>query len=419
MLVARDNTFDQVDHNIGQITRNHANELSAWVRDKQRVTSSLKNAVDQPEAIAHTMAATAQQAGGFDDAYIVYADKRYIFNHAMPDGFDGPARAWYQQAAQTNGPAITPIYVDAASGKLCMSFVEAVRKDGRVVAAVGTDMLLDSMAKMVAAIQATPKSFAFLLDGQGQILAHPDVKLALAGHRHRSRLDLGQLQQLARNSGSSLTQDIGGVSQLLYASAVEGTPWTLVIAIDRAQANEPVTMMVKLAASITALALLLAVAFVTMAVKRQLRGLPQVQYALQDIASGDGDLTRRLPAEGGDELARIGAAFNQFADKIATILREIRVAADSVRTASLEIASGNHDLSDRTSQQASSLEQTAAAMEEITSTVQHNADNASQAANLASDASRVAGQGGAVMQQVVHTMDGIDASARKIVDIIE
>ena len=57
-------------------------------------------------------------------------------------------------------------------------------------------------------------------------------------------------------------------------------------------------------------------------------------------------------------------------------------------------------------------------MEEITSTVQHNADNASQAANLASDASRVAGQGGAVMQQVVHTMDGIDASARKIVDII-
>ena len=88
----------------------------------------------------------------------------------MPDGFDGPARAWYQQAAQTNGPAITPIYVDAASGKLCMSFVEAVR-DGRVVAAVSTDMLLDSMAKMVAAIQATPKSFAFLLDGQGQILA--------------------------------------------------------------------------------------------------------------------------------------------------------------------------------------------------------------------------------------------------------
>ena len=418
MLVARDNTFDQVDHNIGQITRNHANELSAWVRDKQRVTSSLKNAVDQPEAIAHTMAATAQQAGGFDDAYIVYADKRYIFNHAMPDGFDGPARAWYQQAAQTNGPAITPIYVDAASGKLCMSFVEAVRKDGRVVAAVAPTCCSTAWPRWSRPSRPRPRASPSCWTDRARSWPTRTSSWRSPVTAIDPGLDLGQLQQLARNSGSSLTQDIGGVSQLLYASAVEGTPWTLVIAIDRAQANEPVTMMVKLAASITALALLLAVAFVTMAVKRQLRGLPQVQYALQDIASGDGDLTRRLPAEGGDELARIGAAFNQFADKIATILREIRVAADSVRTASLEIASGNHDLSDRTSQQASSLEQTAAAMEEITSTVQHNADNASQAANLASDASRVAGQGGAVMQQVVHTMDGIDASARKIVDII-
>ena len=417
MLVARDNTFDQVDHNIGQITRNHANELSAWVRDKQRVTSSLKNAVDQPEAIAHTMAATAQQAGGFDDAYIVYADKRYIFNHAMPDGFDGPARAWYQQAAQTNGPAITPIYVDAASGKLCMSFVEAVRTAAWSRPWAPT-CCSTAWPRWSRPSRPRPRASPSCWTDRARSWPTRTSSWRSPVTAIDPGLDLGQLQQLARNSGSSLTQDIGGVSQLLYASAVEGTPWTLVIAIDRAQANEPVTMMVKLAASITALALLLAVAFVTMAVKRQLRGLPQVQYALQDIASGDGDLTRRLPAEGGDELARIGAAFNQFADKIATILREIRVAADSVRTASLEIASGNHDLSDRTSQQASSLEQTAAAMEEITSTVQHNADNASQAANLASDASRVAGQGGAVMQQVVHTMDGIDASARKIVDII-
>ena len=418
VLVARDNTFDQVDHNIGQITRNHANELSAWVRDKQRVTSSLKNAVDQPEAIAHTMAATAQQAGGFDDAYIVYADKRYIFNHAMPDGFDGPARAWYQQAAQTNGPAITPIYVDAASGKLCMSFVEAVRRTAAWSRPWAPTCCSTAWPRWSRPSRPRPRASPSCWTDRARSWPTRTSSWRSPVTAIDPGLDLGQLQQLARNSGSSLTQDIGGVSQLLYASAVEGTPWTLVIAIDRAQANEPVTMMVKLAASITALALLLAVAFVTMAVKRQLRGLPQVQYALQDIASGDGDLTRRLPAEGGDELARIGAAFNQFADKIATILREIRVAADSVRTASLEIASGNHDLSDRTSQQASSLEQTAAAMEEITSTVQHNADNASQAANLASDASRVAGQGGAVMQQVVHTMDGIDASARKIVDII-
>lgn len=418
LWVARRNTYAQLDHGIGQIAQNHASELAAWVRDKQRITSSLNLAVDQPDEQAHLMAAAAKQAGGFDDAYIVYADKRIVFNHAMPEGYDGTARPWYRQAVQASGPAITPIYTDASTGRLCVSFVEAARRNGRVVAALGTDMFLDSMAKMVAGIQATPKSFAFLLDEKGQILAHPDAKLALKPVTEIDPgLSLDMLRGLAQTEGS-LEHEIGGAARFLYARPVAGTPWTLVIAIDRAEAVAPITEMMLIAASITVAALLAAIALLAAAVRRQLRGLPQVQHALEDIASGDGDLTRRLPEAGQDELAQIGRAFNRFADKIATILLEIRHASESVRQASLEIASGNHDLSDRTAQQASSLEQTAAAMEEITSTVQHSADNASQAAQLASDASRVAGEGGRVMQRVVHTMEDIDASARKIFDII-
>lgn len=416
--VARSNTVEQVDRSIGQITQQHADALTNLVRDKQRITSSLTLAVTQPEAVAHDMTAAAQVAGGFDDAFIVYADKRTIFNHPMPADFDGTARAWYQQAAQTTGPAITPICVDAYTGKLVVSFVEAFRQDGRLVAVVGTDLRLESMAKMVAEISATPASFAFLIDEQGQILAHRDAQLGLKPVTAIDPgLQLPMLQQLARDQ-TARDQNIGGVGHRLFAHTVTGTPWTLVVAIDRAEANEPITMMIKLAASVTAAALLLAIVSLTLAVRRLLRGLPQVQSALEDIASGDGDLTRRLPAKGRDELAQIGVAFNRFADKISSVLLDIRKASESVRSASSEIASGNQDLSDRTAKQASSLEQTAAAMEEITSTVQHNADNASQAASLAADASRVATEGGNVVQQVVHTMDDIDASARKIVDII-
>jgi len=416
--VARSNTIEQVDRSIGQITRQHADALANLVRDKQRITTSLTLAVPQPEAVALDMTAAAQVAGGFDDAFIVYADKRTIFNHPMPAEFDATGRAWYQQAAQTTGPAITPVYVDAYTGKLVASFVEAVRQDGRLVAVVGTDLRLESMAKMVEDISATSKSFAFLIDDQGQILAHRDAQLGLKPVTAIDPgLQLPMLQQLAREQ-TAREQDIGGVAYRLFVQTVTGTPWTLVVAIDRAEANQPVTVMIKLAASVTAAALLLAIVLLTLVVRRQLRGLPLVQYALEDIASGDGDLTRRLPAEGRDELAQIGVAFNRFADKISSVLLEIRKASESVRSASSEIASGNQDLSDRTAKQASSLEQTAAAMEEITSTVEHNADNASQAASLAGDASRVASEGGSVVQQVVHTMDDIDASARKIVDII-
>jgi len=99
-------------------------------------------------------------------------------------------------------------------------------------------------------------------------------------------------------------------------------------------------------------------------------------------------------------------------------ISEIRHSAETIATASSEIASGNMDLSARTEMQASSLEETAASMEELTSTVTQNAGNAVQANELAQSASAVARQGGAVVAQVIGTMDTINASSRKIVDII-
>ena len=103
---------------------------------------------------------------------------------------------------------------------------------------------------------------------------------------------------------------------------------------------------------------------------------------------------------------------------LATAISEIRLSAETIATASSEIASGNMDLSARTEMQASSLEETAASMEELTSTVTQNAGNAVQANELAQSASAVARQGGAVVAQVIGTMDTINASSRKIVDII-
>ena len=416
--VARSNTIEQVDQSIGQITRHHAAAVAQWVADKQRITHSMTTAIGKPDATAVELVTLTKTAGGFDNAYIVYADRRKIFNPPMPDSYDGTGRPWYLLAAMNDGPVVTPVYVDASSNQLVVTFAEAVRQNGNVAAVVGSDMFLDTMVKIVANIHATPKSLAFLLDEKGQSLAHPDSKLSLKPVTAIDpNLQLSTLQQLT-TARQGHEQDIQGVGQVIYASTVAGTPWTLVIAIDRAQANEPVIAMIKLATAITLIALLVAIALLTITVRRQLRGLSQVQYALEDIASGDGDLTRRLPSAGQDELALIGASFNSFADKIATILREIRLASESVRLATEEIANGNLDLSDRTAQQASFLEQTAAAMVQITSTVENNADNATEASKLAEEAFRVASEGGAAVGNVVRTMDEIDASARKIVDII-
>jgi methyl-accepting chemotaxis protein len=96
----------------------------------------------------------------------------------------------------------------------------------------------------------------------------------------------------------------------------------------------------------------------------------------------------------------------------------VRAGTATIAGASNEIAAGNADLSARTEDRAASLEETAASMEEVTAAVRQTADNADQADALARSASAVADRGGAVVAQVVDTMASIDASSRRIVDII-
>ncbi|WP_411884371.1 methyl-accepting chemotaxis protein [Polaromonas sp. YR568] len=132
----------------------------------------------------------------------------------------------------------------------------------------------------------------------------------------------------------------------------------------------------------------------------------------------DGDLSATIEVTTKDETGQMLQALKDMNESLAGIVSDVRSGTDTIATASSQIATGNHDLSSRTEEQASSLEETAASMEELTSTVKQNADNARQANQLAVSASSVAVRGGSVVAEVVGTMGAINASSRKIVDII-
>jgi methyl-accepting chemotaxis protein len=149
---------------------------------------------------------------------------------------------------------------------------------------------------------------------------------------------------------------------------------------------------------------------------RQLGGEPA--YAADVVGRiASGDLTESVQAR----TARSGSllfSIKRMQDQLTDVVVRIKTSSDAIATASGQIAAGNQDLSSRTEEQASSLEETAASMEELTSTVKQNADNARQANQLALSASEVAIKGGNVVGQVVDTMASINASSKKIVDII-
>ena len=151
-----------------------------------------------------------------------------------------------------------------------------------------------------------------------------------------------------------------------------------------------------------------------------LRSLSRSLKNAVDIAHAvaKGDLTQTIHTQGKDEVAQLLTALDAMTKSLVAVVSNVRQGSEGVATASAEIAQGNNDLSARTEQQASALEQTAASMEELGSTVRQNADSARAANQLAVSASSIAIQGGNVVGQVVETMRDINASSRKISDII-
>ena len=132
----------------------------------------------------------------------------------------------------------------------------------------------------------------------------------------------------------------------------------------------------------------------------------------------DGDLTMPVAPTVQDEFAPLLQALSEMQSALQRVVTGVRRSADNVASASDELAHGNQDLSGRTEQQASALQLTTATMEQLGQTVRKNADSARQADGLAADAAEVAKQGGAVVRQVVTTMEGISESSRRISDII-
>ncbi len=163
------------------------------------------------------------------------------------------------------------------------------------------------------------------------------------------------------------------------------------------------------------MAAVLALAAAVLIIRSITRPLNQAVDLSNRVAQGD--LTTRIDNTRKDELGQLLAALQSMQDSLVHTVGTVRGNAESVATASAQIAQGNLDLSQRTEKQASALQETAASMEQLGSTVKLNADNAQRANALSQDAASIASRGGTVVQQVVERMKGINESSRRIENI--
>ena len=182
----------------------------------------------------------------------------------------------------------------------------------------------------------------------------------------------------------------------------------------RAKAEAQFARMLLLGLGIGGLVIgLLLAAWITRSITAPLRQAVRVAQAVSE-----GDLRSEIEVHSRDEAGQLLSALQHMNNSLTGIVNEVRHSSDTIATATSQIAAGNLDLSSRTEEQAAALEETTASMHELASTVKQNYDSGKHANELAESASQVAVRGGEVVGQVVHTMESINASSRKIADII-
>jgi methyl-accepting chemotaxis protein len=167
-----------------------------------------------------------------------------------------------------------------------------------------------------------------------------------------------------------------------------------------------------------ALALVLGILVYYYSARRVARPLRRAVERLAELATGDADLTLRLPVASSDETGQLADTLNRFLDNLHHLVQEIRETSTEVGGAAQQLSGASSQLSAAAQEQASSLEETAASLEEMTATVKQNADNARQASQVAVGSRAAAEKGGHVVAAAVASMQEITAAAKKIAEII-
>jgi methyl-accepting chemotaxis protein len=308
-------------------------------------------------------------------------------------------------------------------------------------------MLLERMATQTHIVARVIRSIALLQDPKATEVEHRKIDLAqqaydsASAELERMQLDangqrlLAEIQRLKAATRPLNAQFLSishddrdaAVNFLLKRAGPSTTAWQNAIdeyiqlqetksRKDQLEAEAAHQSALRLMLTMAVTALLLG-AFIAWFITRSIT-TPMAQAVKLARTVAAGDLSSDIRVDTLDESGQLLLALRDMNGSLSSLVGRVRGGADTIALAAREIADGNLDLSSRTEQQASALEETASSMEELTSAVQQSAENAKQAHQMALTATETAAKGGQAVGHVIDIMEAINASSRRIIEII-
>ncbi|SFW49029.1 methyl-accepting chemotaxis sensory transducer with Cache sensor [Pseudomonas fluorescens] len=316
-----------------------------------------------------------------DGGYASWPDDPKISN------YDPRVRPWYKAAIAAPGTTVrTDAYYWAPDDVSLIGIVHTVSDAaGKLVGVVGLDVSLKQLTELVKNIKLGDSGYLMLVEANGNVL----VDAADAKHNFKPLADLGpHYAELAKSSDGVTQIEIDGVPYMANVVSSKGLGWRFIGLIKRDEVMSEASSLTWLIAAIAAaLAVVFAVVGASFAsvIVRPIRG---VANGLQEIAEGEGDLTRKLIVQGKDETATLAGWFNQFLGMIAQLMQRIGSASSDLQTAAADTSHVAQNMNDAAGRQRQAVELVSTAFNEMVATANEVARSCSQAASSADEGYR-------------------------------
>ena len=389
-------------HEMGGIT---ANNIQNWLGGRILLVENLAESIAINPELAHTASLLEQKALSSTFMAVYFGDNQGDFtirpDSKMPDGFDPRSRPWYKDAQNSNRSSLTEPYIDAVTGQMIISIGTSVKRAGQTLGVVGADLTLQTITDSINALNFDGMGYAFLISADGQILVHPDKTLVTKN-----------LKDIYSQGTPPISADISeiqvdGKTRIVTFTPVKGlgnVNWYIGLSIDKEQAFAMLSTLRTNAVVATVIAVVSIIALLGLLIRLLMQPLHVMTRAMQNIAEGEGDLTRRLVVESQDEFGTLGSAFNRFVERIHASISEVASATEQVNEVALRVVSASNSSMLNSDEQASRTNSVAAAINELGAAAQEIARNAALASHQASDARSLAEEGQQVVERSINSM---------------
>ncbi|HHM8993687.1 TPA: methyl-accepting chemotaxis protein PctA [Pseudomonas aeruginosa] len=356
-----------------------------------------------PEAVSALLEQPALTST-FSFTYLGQQDGVFIMrpDSPMPAGYDPRSRPWYKDAVAAGGLTLTEPYVDAATQELIITAATPVKAAGNTLGVVGGDLSLKTLVQIINSLDFSGMGYAFLVSGDGKILVHPDKEQVM------KTLSEVYPQNTPKIATGFSEAELHGHTRILAFTPIKGLPsvtWYLALSIDKDKAY---AMLSKFRVSAIAAALISIVTILVLLgllIRLLMQPLHLMGRAMQDIAQGEGDLTKRLAVTSRDEFGVLGDAFNQFVERIHRSIREVAGTAHKLHDVSQLVVNASNSSMANSDEQSNRTNSVAAAINELGAAAQEIARNAADASHHASDANHQAEDGKQVVEQTIRAMN--------------